>query len=471
VNGCRKILYYEDSAGHNSSEDDHSFNVPFRGFRPIQSSFRDHASIYASAISRLSSKEDLGSVTRPDNPSEFYNALQGFEESGFDLIVYSSQYTRREQPYDSLLASILCTDRTRAIISDNRHTSGARDILRCVGARRGNRTDFPTIVTASNNSLLDRPARLRPAYNVIDFSYELISTNQTVPQATTPSGAIAVLAQGEPERDEDFFVTVLTRSTTKVKPFKYRKYTYTHQDLHPSFRIPEVYWPNCGFDKIFATVKVTRPLRSLAKLLASVKSTNGSVHQGDTLTPREVAAQYLEKHDMVIPTETRQFTLYDDGTHGDTAPNDRYWEVSLPPDFTAVDGDYHLNAVFRLCNLNRCEVESCIVREAHQSITIRRQMRPNSKVTVEKLPSSGDGFRSSIVITPADHEGNPLGPGLVRELVLTPIGDVEIDSKSDLDGRGAYQILVSWKKGTRQRPALMIAQFGRPQNAIRVTLT
>jgi hypothetical protein len=37
----------------------------------------------------------------------------------------------------------------------------------------------------------------------------------------------------------------------------------------------------------------------------------------------------------------------------------------------------------------------------------------------------------------------------VDELMLTPIGDVVVESNSDLDERGTYQIVVKWeKKGT-----------------------
>jgi hypothetical protein len=279
------------------------------------------------------------------------------------------------------------------------------------------------------------------------------------------------VAQGEAGNDERYFITVLTRSVTKVKPFNHRNNTYTLEDLHPTFHIPEMYWPSCGFDKVTATVNVTRPLRSLAKLLGSIGSKNGTTLQGDTLTPREAAAQVLGMKNVVIPTETKQFTLYDDGSHGDETANDRYWEVSLPPDFTAVDGDYHFHAFFRLCKTEHCGRQTCVEREAQQSITIRAQMHPNSKVTVKKLQTeSGQRCRSRILITPADHKGTLLGPGLVHELLLTPIGDVEIESKSDEDGCGTYQILVNWDEKEGGQPGLMIAQFGRPQNAIQVTL-
>jgi len=191
--------------------------------------------------------------------------------------------------------------------------------------------------------------------------------------------------------------------------------------------------------------------------------------KGDSLTPREVAARILEEQRVVIPTKTTQFTLYDDGTNGDSTANDRYWEVSLPPDFDALDGDYHFHAFFRLCKSDGCGGGSCIEREAQQSITVRTQMSQNSNVTVERLESIGGRLRSRILITPVDWKGTLLGPGIVDELVLTPNSTVQIEQRSDLDGRGTYQILVNWVRDENRAPGLTIAQYGRPANAIRVS--
>jgi hypothetical protein len=448
ANGCRNILYYEDSSN--------------------LTDFTEQSSIYSSA---LFSQLATSNITRPSNASEFHDALQsGFGEDPFDLLVYSSQYTQNEQPYDSLLAQILCRNGTLAIVSDNRHTEGAQNILRCAGALRGNHTNFNTLVPADSSRLLDRPAELRVPANIPEYSYELLLTNGTAPQVISTTKAVAVVAQGEAGKNEEFFITVLARSTAKLKPFKDRNNTYTLEDLHPTFYIPPSYWPTCGFDKVHATVNVTRPLRSLSELLASVGSTSGSIVQGDTLTARETAAQILVNKNIVIPTETKQYNLYDDGTHGDSLADDHYWEVSLPPDRTAVDGDYHLHAFFRLCKIERCGRESCVEREAHQIITVRAQMDPKSKVIVKTSSIYGDRFKSLVIVTPVDKNGNLLGPGLVDELLVTPIGDVKIEDKSDLDGRGTYQITVNWCKKHDEKSGLTIAQFGRPKNAIHVKL-
>jgi hypothetical protein len=395
----------------------------------------------------------------------------GFGERGFDLLVYSSQFTTTDQPYDEILTEVLCSNRTLSIVSDNRHTDGAHNILRCAGALRGQAANFTTLL-ATNSLLLDRPAQLGPANNVLDFSYELLLTNSTEVQATSGNDTIAILAQGQPGQDEEFFITVLTSSTTKVKPFDFQNNTYTLEPLHPTFHIPEMYWPTCGFDNVTAFVNVTRPLTSLSQLLASIGATNGSTIQGDSLTPRQAAGQALANQNTTIPTESQLFPLYDDGTHGDTTSNDRYWETSLPANFTALDGDYQLHAYFHLCKRDCCGgPDQCINREAQQSITIRAQLCANStEVCVEELPSYTDRLQSRILITPSDCGGTLLGPGLVDELIITPVGDVVIESRADWGGNGTYQIVVDWLKGGSPAPGVVFAQFGRLQNAITVSL-
>lgn len=451
--GCRNVLYYEDPANFTS--------------------FVDSNSIYAEALNKESGQGAIGSITRPANASDFVRLLQnGFGEGGFDLLVYSSQFTATDQPYDKILAEVLCSNNSFNIISDNRHTQGAQEILRCAGALRGRETNFTTL-TATNSLLLDQPAKLHGANQVLDFSYELLLTNGTEVQATTGDHKIGVLAQGQPGQDEEFFITVLTSSTTKVKPFKFRNNTYTQEPLQPTFHIPGMYWPPCGYDHVTAYVNVTRPLTSLSKLLASVGTTTGSTIQGDGLTPRQAAGQALAAKNITIPTESKIFTLYDDGTHGDSTANDHYWEVSLPSSFTAIDGDYQMHAYFRLCQHDCCGgPDKCINREVQQSITIRAFLCANhTAVNVTNIPGyNTDRLQAKILITPADCDGTLLGPGLINELIIVPVGNVKIESAADEDGKGTYAIVVDFANGGSPAPAVKIAQFGRPGNAITVSL-
>ncbi|KAK3366777.1 von Willebrand factor type A domain-containing protein [Lasiosphaeria ovina] len=113
---CRNILYWEDLPP-----------PPFLAFSRL--SFESQSSIYAAGLLQMAGRGILGNVTKPQSATEFARALGDVEK--YDLVVYSSQFTNESQPYDGPLADALCSKRVRAIVSDNRRTSGAARILSC----------------------------------------------------------------------------------------------------------------------------------------------------------------------------------------------------------------------------------------------------------------------------------------------------------------------------------------------------
>jgi hypothetical protein len=461
--GCRRILYFEDD---------------------IDSvMFEDRNSIYAAALQDLTGRGILGNITHANNAKQFAEYLD--KSSQFDLLVYSSQYTKAEQPYDGILAQVLCGGQLRSIISDNRNIKGALEILRCAGAMRGKNSNF-TAISPAASQLLAGKGGLRNPTGVIEASYELLPyehRNSSI-QATFNKGEIAVLAVGKGGKAQEYFISVLAKSPGKVKPTKYRNNTYTLEDLHPTFRLPVTHIPTCGYSRINATVNITRPLTSLSGLLSTVIPLQKGENKGDALGQRELATAALGPDKLDIKTETSVFQLFDDGTHGDTTPHDNYWEAGLPSDFTAIDGEYHLHARFTLCtsstcsspdsssnaNSGTCGKETCIVREAQQTITILAQMSPKCKWTVDKLPATGSRSKARVKITPADQKGTLLGPGYKDELIVATQGDIFVEGVKDFDGRGTYEIAANFGSKSTDKPALVISQYGRPKNAIRIDL-
>ena len=97
-NGCKAVLYYEDEMVHEN--------------------FADHNTIYGEALYNKAGRGMIGHINRPRNAEEFTQALKAGK---FDLLVYSSQFTEKEQPYDGLLSQLLCArNKPLSIISDNR---------------------------------------------------------------------------------------------------------------------------------------------------------------------------------------------------------------------------------------------------------------------------------------------------------------------------------------------------------------
>jgi hypothetical protein len=441
-NGCKTVLYYEDEMVHDT--------------------FEDHNTIYGEALYTEVGRGMIGNIVKPRDGAEFAKALK---TGTFDLLVYSSQFTDKEQLYDGILSQLLCS-RTKplSIISDNRETAGAQAILRCAGALRGEGKNFTSI--GGKDLLASGDAKLHEQHHVKVFSYEVKPTAGTsLIQAKSDAGAAAVIAQGEPGKDEEFFITALTRAPGRVKPFNYRSQYYTFESLHPTFHIPEMYWPTGGYDKIEASVDVTRPTRSTGRLLAETGAKEGSKINGDTLTPRQTALVRQEQAGSLTKTETKRFPLFDDGTNGDGTANDRYWEVSVPEDFAAYDGQYRFHAYFRLCKAN-----VCVNREAEQTVTVNTKLSEKTKLTVDQQPPMRGRKVTRVQLVPVDTSGSPVGPGLIDALLITTQGDVRIESKRDADGRGVYEILASWTDA-KGAPVLSIGQLGRPKDAVTVKLS
>ncbi|QPD05847.1 MAG: exported protein of unknown function [Candidatus Nitrospira kreftii] len=441
-NGCKAVLYYEDEMVHDT--------------------FEDHNSIYATALYGEVGRGIIGTVTKPRSPAEFATALKARK---FDLLVYSSQFTEKEQPYDDILSRVLCSrSKPLSIISDNRETQSAQAILRCAGALRGEAKNFTGL--QGKELLHTSEATLKEQHHVSVFSYEVRPTSgNSLVQAMSDQGAAAVLTQGISGKDEEFFITALTRGTSRVKPFTYRSQYYTFESLHPTFHIPEMYWPDGGYDTIEASVDVTRPAQSTGRMLAEVGLKEGSTVKGDALSPRQTVLVRQEQAGAGVKTETKRFPLFDDGTNGDGTANDHYWEVSIPEDFAAHDGQYQLHAYFRLCKGG-----ICVNREAEQTITVQTKLSEKTTFTVEPQRSSRGRKVTRVRFTPVDHAGMPMGPGLIDSLLVTGQGDVRITAKRDADGRGTYEIFASWTD-SKGAPILVIQQAGRPKDAHQVKLS
>jgi hypothetical protein len=210
---------------------------------------------------------------------------------------------------------------------------------------------------------------------------------------------------------------------------------------------------------------VTRPARSTGRLLAEIGVKEGSKVSGDTLTPRQTTLVRQQQGGRDVPTETKRFPLFDDGTNGDGTANDRYWEAALPEDFAAYDGQYRFHAYFRLC-----KGDVCVNREAEQTVTVETKLSEKSKLAVDQQQPLRGRKVTRIQIVPMDQSGSPLGPGLIDTLLITTQGDVKIESKRDADGRGMYEILASWTDA-KGPPAAVIGQAGRPKDALTVTLS
>ena len=439
--GCKNVLYYEDEMAHES--------------------FDDHNTVYGEALYNEAGRGVIGNIVRPADAAEFTKALS---ERRFDLLVYSSQFTEKQQPYDDHLARLLCDSKApRFIVADNRSIGSAQNILRCAGALRGERTNFQLIKGGSD--LYKDDIKLRPQHHAGAFSYELKPTTASVGiQARHEADGPVILAQGLAGKEQPYFISTLTRSGGRVVPFTYRSRNYTFESLHPSFHIPEPYRPEGGYDRVEASVDVTPPLRPEGRTSLAATRNEGLTVSGDNLTPRQAALVRAQLADQGKTAETRRFKLFDDGTNGDGTPDDRYFEAALPPDFAANDGEYQLHAYFTMC-----KGDACIKREAQQTLIVETKLSPESKVTQSALRAASGRKSTRVILDPRDRGGNPFGPGMLEQLVIKTAGNVEVVKKSEGKKRGTYEFTVNYGDA-KGAATLEISQQDRPGDVIKIEL-
>jgi hypothetical protein len=445
--GCRRVLYYEDEMPMGAGMD-----------------FGEMNSAYAAALYYEVPLGTVGEVTRLRDPQEFAVLLR---RGGFDLIVYASKAAREQEPYDGLLVERLCApDGPPAIVSDSRQSEAALAIWGCVGVKPTGETDWDAII--ADGVLVDQDLKLAPLMPHGPFSFGLAPAEDratTVVGNSVGSGAIVQAVRAAPPRQE-LFIDALTDSAARVVPHPYRSVWYTGERLHPTFQIPEAYWPAEGFDSVKAVVRVTRPLRGLGELAMLAGRGEGRPIDGDAVDPRTAALIAVDPKQTgeVIGSETLEFPLYDDGTNGDGVPGDRYWEAELPPEIAAADGEYEFHAIFQLC---RGDV--CVPREARHKAVVDVKIDPKgSEVIVTPSPDRG---RTEILFTPRDRNGRPVGPGLASRFLIEGRGGARVVGVTDSDKPGTYRIDVATQPEAKQRAWVRIAQYGRPKNALLVPLS
>ncbi len=445
--GCGRVLYYEDF--------------------PKSKSHGAHDSAYFAALMRAHVTRSVGTIDHAADPALFQKLLANGQ---YDLIVAAIGYSAGPQPFDGQLGERVCGERgPKIILSDNRKDAGAA--MRCLGALPAGETGFKRMT--GDGQLFGGALDFRPAMamagmpgmagGIDTFALRNTGAAGASVNGLTPASNAAIIGKGNVGPAQRYFIEVLASAAARVRPFTYRSPNYTLESLHPAFHIPELYLPINGFDTVKARVAVTRPLVGLGALMSRTSSREPGLAGGDRLSVRQAdALQFDPKQTgQIVKTETVEFPLYDDGTHGDTTASDRYWETALPPDFAKFDGQYTFHAFFTLCRNGHC-----IDREATQTVVVDVKLdKGATKVTVNKR-QPGD---VQVVLTPMDGGKALLGPGRADAIRLALRGRGRVQPARDLDGKGAYGVQVAYDPAAG--PAtLLVSQFGRPKDVIEVPL-
>lgn len=440
---CKRVLYYEDF--------------------PVSTTHGAHNSVYFAALMRARTAGALGAIDRASDPALMQKLLSG---GSYDLIVASIGFAKGQQPFDDLLSAQACGDRkTKIILSDRRKDLGPA--MRCLGAMPADETGFKTMTGDGQvvSGKVDFMAGMHGMAGMVPDTFALKPTGAAGASAaaTTPAGNLAIIGVGKAGPAQRYFIESLASGAARVRPFTWRSPNYTQESLHPAFHIPEIYIPIGGFDSVKARVAVTRPLVGLGALMARAQPREAPAAAGDPLSVRQIGALRIDPKQTgkIVPTETVEFPLFDDGTNGDTSADDRYWEAALPPDFARFDGEYTLHAFFTLCRNGRC-----IEREATQTLAV--DVKLDVGATKVSAPRSRTPGVAQVLLMPMDANRTLMGPGRSEALLVALRGKGRVENVQDQGGRGAYSVTVSYDPAAA--PTLLVSQFGRPKDVIEVKL-
>ncbi len=158
------------------------------------------------------------------------------------------------------------------------------------------------------------------------------------------------------------------------------------------------------------------------------------------------------------PSSTRATVpLFDDGAHDDGAmERDGVFGNPLP-DITRYEGTYRFHARARFG-------PDCGRREALWSIYVELGIDAG-RTTVEvrgAADAPGGGRSATMVITPADRYGSPLGPGRGDAFTLSGGPGTTVVGPVRDSGDGTYEADVVWSPGAGAQPGVVVTQPDRP---------
>jgi hypothetical protein len=157
---------------------------------------------------------------------------------------------------------------------------------------------------------------------------------------------------------------------------------------------------------------------------------------------------------LPVGLRTIRVPLFDDGAHSDGGLEPDGIYNNRLKDITLVEGTYQFHAVATYGN-------GCTAtREAFWAIHVEPGIDPGKTgVTVVVIGDQPDGRHGTLVITPNDIHGNPLGPGRGDGFTVSPLPGVKISGGVKDRGDGSYGIDIVWDPSVA--PGVLVNQPDR----------
>jgi hypothetical protein len=206
------------------------------------------------------------------------------------------------------------------------------------------------------------------------------------------------------------------------------------------------------------TLTINAPTVALGQLVADAgllkPATSADAVSGFYATLQSIARRAGGA--LPVPTSVHTVPLFDDGAHNDGAMEPDGIYNNRLKDLTRAEGTYEFRAVATFG-------EGCrATREAFWSIHVEPAIDPGrSDVQVVDVTDLPDGRHGTLVITPRDPYGNPLGPGRGDRVTVSPIPGVVVGGKVKDRGDGSYGVDVVWDESVTPSPGVLVHQPDR----------
>jgi hypothetical protein len=259
-----------------------------------------------------------------------------------------------------------------------------------------------------------------------------------------------------PPKDVRFFVTIVADGGPRLEPILPTRRVYTGDSLNP---LVALRYGNGSAPRAEVELEIQAPDAALGTLVAEA-GLEEPIVDDDPLSAFRATLRKLggSSGAFNLPTRSQTVELFDDGEHSDGAmePDGVYGNPMA--DLTRYEGTYAFHARARYGN--GCDG----LREALWSVSVELGIDPDrTTVEVTGVADAPAGRkRGTIVVTPRDRFGSPLGPGRGDALDLAGGAGTTVVGPVRDNRDGSYSVDVVWDPDVAAQPGLVSTQPERP---------
>jgi len=258
-----------------------------------------------------------------------------------------------------------------------------------------------------------------------------------------------------PPRDVRYFFLVVSAGGPKLTYLGGPRRVYTGDPIDP---LVGLHYSNGTSPRAEVELIIEFPTVALGRLVTEA-GLRAPATSADAVNAFHATLQAIQRQAggvLPVSTSTLRVPLFDDGDHQDGAMEPDGVYNNRLKDLTRAEGTYQFRAVATYG-------EGCrATREAFWSIHVEPGIDPKrSDVKVVNITDQPDGRHGTLVITPRDSYGNPLGPGRGDGFTVTPLPGVRVDGKVKDLGDGSYGVSVVWDVSVTPIPGVLVHQPDR----------